>query len=207
LATVVSAFAGAWLAFYLERSHKAREEVTARVGAANRALYTIYNLWNIQEQYRREVIEPHRGKPDAWLNMAATIPAGRGVTTFEAGELSFLLGTKSQVYTELLLEEQRFSLAIQLIETRSKVMLDQAWPRIDRLGIGIGQPLLKSPTQTPEQVLGADIVQKLRVYTDSLVTNIDENLVSLVKLHDDVRAAMMELHPLQNFIRIEFRKD
>jgi hypothetical protein len=205
IATVAAAFAGAWLAFYLERSHKAQEEVKRRVGAANRAIYTLYNIWNIQEQYRKEIVEPYRGRPDAWLNMAATIPASYGISTFEAGELSFLLESKPDVYTSLLLEEQRFALAMQLIKTRSDVMLGQAWPRINRVGIGIGQPLLTSPGQTPEQVIGADIVQQLRVYTDSLVKNIDENLTSLVSLHNVVRAAMADLHPLARFIRVDFQ--
>ena len=148
LATLAAAFTGAWFAFYLERSHKAEEEVTRRVGAANRGLYTIFNLWNVQETFRKEVIEPHRSRMDAWFNMAATIPTQYGITSFEAGELSFLLGLKSCVYTDLLLEEQRFALAMQLVKTRSEVIVQQAWRRLGEAGIA---PL--TPMSEPEQLL------------------------------------------------------
>src|SRR3569832_712067 len=78
LATLVASFAGAWGAFLLENERRKREAEDRNIGAANRAIYTLFNLWNILEQYRKEVLEAYRGKPDAWLNVAAntTTPAG-----------------------------------------------------------------------------------------------------------------------------------
>ena len=72
LVTLVASFAGAWGAFLLENERHKREVVDRNVGAANRAIYTLFNRWNILEQYRNEVLEPYRSKPDLWLNLAAT---------------------------------------------------------------------------------------------------------------------------------------
>ena len=69
ITTLVAAFGGAWLAFQLERKRRGDDETQKRVGVANRALYTLFNFWNILEQHRKEVIEPCRGKSDAWLNL------------------------------------------------------------------------------------------------------------------------------------------
>lgn len=70
--------------FGLSASAETTDEIQKRVGAVNRALYTLFNFWNILEQFRKEVIEPFRGKPDAWLNLLATVPSKYGLTAFEA---------------------------------------------------------------------------------------------------------------------------
>src|SRR5262245_59727040 len=127
ITTLIAAFAGAWFAFLFERRHKHNEEAARQIAAGNRALYTLFNLWNVQAQINKEVIDPHRGRSDAWLNMAATIPSRYGLTSFEAGELSFLLGKESMLYCNLLLEEQRFDLAVRLVESRSHVILSEAF--------------------------------------------------------------------------------
>jgi len=90
IATLVAAFAGAWFAFMFERRHKRNEEDERRTAAGNRALYTLFNLWNVQAQIKQEVIDPHRSRSDAWLNMAASFPSHYGLTSFEAGELGEL---------------------------------------------------------------------------------------------------------------------
>jgi len=92
--TLLATFVGAWVAFALERSRRRDEEEQRNVAAVNRALYTLLNFWNVLEQYRKDVIETHRGKPDAWLNMAAAPFTKTGLANFEAGELIFLLQTK-----------------------------------------------------------------------------------------------------------------
>ncbi|WP_295646872.1 hypothetical protein, partial [uncultured Methylibium sp.] len=109
LATLVAAFAGAWGAFLLESKRRERETRDRNVGAGSRALYTIFNIWNTLEQYRKEVLEPYRGRPDSWLNLAASPALPVGEHRFQAGDLQFLLQSEhAQTYAALFLEEQRF---------------------------------------------------------------------------------------------------
>jgi hypothetical protein len=44
LATITAAFAGAWAAFRLKDWRRKKETVEKRIAAANRALYTVFNL-------------------------------------------------------------------------------------------------------------------------------------------------------------------
>lgn len=201
ITTLVAAFAGAWFAFLFERKHKQNEENARQIAAGNRALYTIFNLWNVQAQIKKEVIDPHRGRSDAWLNMAANFPSRYGLTVFEAGELSFLLGKESTLYSNLLLEEQRFDLAIQLVESRSRTILNEAWPRLAAAEVGIGDA--RESTEI-EHIVGVDTTRKLKIFTEGIITNIDENLASLVKVHDELRKVLLELFPNQKFIKVEF---
>ena len=202
LITLFATFGGAWLAFRLEHKRRDADEEQRRCGVANRALYTLFNFWNILEQHRKNVIEPCRGKSDAWLNMAATPPTKTGLATFEAGELSFLLQTENSiVYAALLLEEQRFSHAVSLIEIRSSVILNEAFPRLAGAGVSVGASLAEVEA---ERVIGIDTTHKLRVYSSAIVTNVDEDLKSIVSAYDQLRAAMKRLYPERKFVKVEF---
>ena len=202
IATLIAAFGGAWLAFRLERKCRDDDEVQKRIGVANRALYTLFNFWNILEQFKKEAIEPLRGKPDAWLNMPATVPSKYGLTAFEAGELSFLLQTEnSMVFSALLLEEQRFAQAVHMIELRSSIVLNQVFPRFAAANVNVGTTLLEPDVG---KIVGIDTVHKLKVLGDAIVANVDADLKSIVTAHDQLRAAMKRLYPKRKFIKIEF---
>jgi hypothetical protein len=202
LATLVASFGGAWGAFLLENERRKREAQNRNIGAANRALYTIFSLWNVLEQYRKEVLEPYRGKPDAWLNLAANPSLPLGEHTFQAAELQFLLElSKPDVYAGLLLEEQRFALAIELIRTRSALVLDQVFPKMSAANIPVGHSL---PEDHVEQVLGIDLTHKLKHLTTAIFKNVDEDLLSLRGQHDQLRETMKSLYPGKKFVQVLF---
>jgi hypothetical protein len=202
LATLVASFAGAWAAFLLESQRRQREERSKNIGAASRAIYTIFNLWNTLEQFRKEVLEPYRGKPDAWLNMAAHPAIATGDHRFEAGELQFLLqGPHAQVYAALFLEEQRYKLAIALIRERSNIVLNEVFPRMAAAGFTVGR---SAPQEEVERALGIDVVHKLKEITSALYNNVDKDLVSLKAQHDALRAAIKQLYPEQTVLQVVF---
>lgn len=202
LVTLLAAFGGAWFAFRLERKHREHEDITRRIGAANRALYTLANFWNILYQYKNEVIEPFRGKPDAWLNMLATVPSHYGLASFEAGELSFLLQTSdANTFAVLMLEEQRFWIAIRQIEIRSSLVLADVRPKFSALHVKPGTSLSVGDV---EQILGIDTVYKLRILGDGIVQNVDADLSSIRAAHDELREVMKRMYPDRKVLTIGF---
>jgi hypothetical protein len=202
LATLVAAFAGAWGAFLLESQRRKREERDRNFGAANRAIYTIFNLWNTLEQFRKEALEPHRGKPDAWLNLAAQPAMSVGEHRFEAGDLQFLLQSKhAPIYAALFLEEQRFKLAVGLIRERNQLVLEQVFPRMAAAGFAVGLSVARDEV---ERALGIDVVHKLKTITTALYTNIDEDLSSLRLRYGELRSAITELYPGRKPLQVVF---
>ena len=202
LATLVASFAGAWAAFLLESQRRAREARERNIGAASRAIYTIFNLWNTLEQYRKEVLEPYRGKPDSWLNAAASPAIPKSDHAFQAGDLQFLLQTpQAPEYAGLFLEEQRFALAMELIRTRSDLVLNQVHPRMAAAGVPIGKNLAAGEV---ERILGIDLTHKLKQITAAIYTNVDEDLASLKSQHDRLRQAMKTLYPEQKVLQVVF---
>jgi hypothetical protein len=204
LATLVAAFAGAWGAFLLENERHKREVEDRNIGAANRAIYTLFNLWNILEQYRKEVLELYRGKPDAWLKLAANPTVPTGEQTFQPGELQFLLqSSKAEVYAGLMLEEQRFAIALALIKARSLLVLDQVFPKMSAANVPVGQSL---PEPEVEKILGIDLTHKLKQITAHIFKNVDEDLASLKVEHDRLHEAMKSLYPKRKILQVLFHE-
>jgi hypothetical protein len=202
LASLVASFAGAWAAFGLESVRRKREDDDKRIGAANRAIYNVYHYWNILEQFRKQVLEPHRGKPDAWLNLAAH-PAIPAVTDrFQAADLQFLLQVgKPDAYVTLMLEEQRFLLAMSLINEHSQLVLGEVFPKMAKAGFNVGQAV---PQQQVEAALGIDVTHKLKEISASIYKNVDEDLTSLKAAHDKLRSTMKEIYPKKKFLQVVF---
>lgn len=202
IATLIAAFGGAWLAFLLERQRRAREEVDRRIGAANRALFTLFNFWNILYQHKQEVIDPVRGREDAWLNMPATFPSDYGLTRFEAGDLTFLLDSReADVFATLMVEEQRFHIAMRLIEEHASLVRDVVHAKFGAAGIAPGT---RAPSADLKRILGIDTITKLRALTDGIIKNVDEDLVSIQAAYDTLRAAMGRLYPKRPVVAAAF---
>lgn len=205
LAALVASFAGAWAAFEFESKRRKGQEDDKHIGAANHALYVVYHDWNILEQFRKEVLEPHRGQEGVWLNMAAHPAVPVATDHFSPTELQFLLQEgKPDTYVTLMLEEQRFLLAMNLIREHSHIVLDEVFPRMARAGIAVGQAL---PQGQVEAALGIDVTHKLKQITAAIYKNVDEDLPSLVAAHDKLRSTMKALYPHKKFLQVVFESD
>jgi hypothetical protein len=202
LATLVASFSGAWAAFKFQTHQKQEEETRRNIGAGNRAIYGVYALWNVLEQFRKEVLEPFRGRDDAWLNLAAHPAPPVGVDRFQQGDLQFLLEKgQASVFATVMLEEQRFHLAMNLIQSRSRIVLDDVFPRMAAAGFGVRQA---RPLQEVERVLGIDVCHKLREITTAIYQNVDEDLASLRQLYEDLRGALQAIYPDQKYLQVVF---
>ena len=204
MTTLIGSFFGAYFAFLLQRRRTELERDEDRVGAANRALYNLYRMWNVLSQYQREHLEPVRNAPDRWLNLTASPLAPSSTTKFELGELSFLLQTKeASVFADVMLEEERFGLALGLIDRRSALVLEEVFPRMARAQIAVGD---QRPIDEIQRTLGIDIVHQLQQPTDHIFTFVDDDITSLRAAHAQLRAAVKRLYPDQKFIEVDWQR-
>lgn len=196
------AFGGTIYLANFETRRREAEAIEAEIGAGNRAIFTIFGMWNTLEQYRKEVLEPYRGQHDAWLNVAANPAMAMSEYKFETRDLQFLLrGHNAETFASLFLEEQRFVLAAQLIRARSELILNDAWKKMAMAGQKLGAQLNEDEL---EELLGIDLTHKLKQLTAAIYKNIDEDLASLVAAHDAVRSAMQALYPDRTILKIMF---
>ena len=173
-----------------------------RAGAGNRALYTLFNMYNVLKQYQKEVIDPCKSRGHLWLNIDATLPYGKGRISFNADELSFLLEVgQANTFTDVMLEEQRFDINIGLIERRSVLLLEQAYPRLSDAGMHRGE---QREIAEMKKILGENIVQQLRNMTDSILQFTGQNIESLERMFRRLRESLVLLYPERKFIEVRF---
>lgn len=202
LVTIISTFAGAWAAFRFESRRRTAEEDSRRIGAANRAIYVIYHYWTLLEQFRVDVMEPHRARPDAWLNLPAHLVAPTATDRLQTSDLQFLLHVgQAETYATLMLEEQRVMLALNLIADRSRLVLSEAFPRLAGAALCIGQP---STADQIERALGSDVTRRLKEITNAIFKNVDEDITTLRAAHDKMRSTMNFLYPGREFLQVKF---
>src|SRR5262245_40198987 len=65
---LVGSFFGASCAFAFASYQRNRERKESEVAAGNRALFTLTQMYSELRQVQKEIIDPYRGKDDAWLN-------------------------------------------------------------------------------------------------------------------------------------------
>lgn len=201
LSALLGTFVGAYTAFHFERREKQREVEEKNVGAINRGLYTIYRMWNLLRQYQRDHLEEVRDQPDRWLNLTSHPLTAHAQIQFEAGELSFLLTSAGNVFANIMLEEQRFKLAVGLIEQRTKLMLTEVFPRMERANVGVGQQLVRAEV---ERIIGIGRIHQLRQFTDQVFEFVDTDVASLEATFAELRAEGERLYPKGKFIRVDF---
>ena len=100
-----------------------------------------------------------------------------------------------------MLEEQRFNLSIDLIRSRSELILNAVFPKIAAAGFGVGQA---QNYDAVEQALGIDLCHKLRHITAAIFQNVDDDIASLRIVYVDLRKALESIYPGQKFLQIIF---
>ncbi|MCW8933434.1 MAG: hypothetical protein OQK98_01800 [Gammaproteobacteria bacterium] len=204
LIALISAYAGASFAFKLQHDKEEREKIAKQIASSNRAIHTLYDIWNVQKQFQEEHIKPFRERDDAWLNMSPIIPGIHTSIKFNVENLEFLLSSgEPEIYAELMLEEKRYRIAISVIEERSKLVFDKVFPKMEELGFKKGE---KTEQVKIEEGLGPDLTNRLQKMTPAIITIIDENIESLINVYEKLQAYLNEIFPNEKFIKVQFTK-
>jgi len=159
-------------------------------------------MWNNLSQYKKEIINPAVETKAAWLSMAATIDAKYEDVHFPSKDLLFLLDSgHAQLYSELLLEEQRYQIVIGLIRELSKTTAEKLFPKMEQLGYLRGQD---ADVEQITKELGPELSQRLSDLTKGVIRHVSENIESLPTIYKKLRSNMEEHFKGKKLIKIEF---
>lgn len=198
LGALFGSFVGAGFAFYFAKLQRQKERLDDEVAAGNRALFTLYEIWNDLVQYQKEVVDEYRDRSDAWLNLSPS-PYPIREHAFDVKDLSFVLHRDAPTFQQVLLEGARFRLVSHYIGRRDMLVLSEVFPKLSAAGISPGEP---RPLQEIEELLGVGIVRQLKVLTDGIIKNTDEDVQSSRQAFTRLRATLMRLHPKEKFINL-----
>jgi hypothetical protein len=204
ISTVISTFVGAYVAFLLERRTRVAEETSARSTAGNLALLTLSQMLSQLRRFQEDFISSVPDRSGRWLKMRVTFPRSGSGLGFDVSRLEFLLESEDKnLLPELLLEEQRFQLVFEMINTRSHLMLEKVHPSLSAGGIHHGQEV---DERAARSILGPALSAEADELTEQVVAHVNESVQSQRAMVDKLHRALVTLVPGQKFIRVDFDK-
>lgn len=202
IATLLAALVGAEAAFRLQREKTEKAELIRRKSAANQTIHLISNMYSNLRQYRREVIEPAETLPVPWLGLKGLLAYHYQVNLPREG-LLFMFegeGDGAQIYAELVMEEQRYNLAIGMIKQLHETIKSKLQPELELLGYYPGNVNLQQLlTQLPP---GLQI--DLSSLTHETFKIVRENIESIQEVYGKFQESVKSQFPNIKVARLIF---
>lgn len=198
LVTLLAAFLGASYAFKLQSDKEKRDVARANIVSGNLAVYNLIRKINVLLDYQRQVIDPIRGKRTAFIEMQPTLELVKDDIQLDLDSLSFLLiSDDPNLLGELSVEKSRFRRAIDAINERSKLHLDQVQPILEKAGVVEGADYT---FQQIEQALGVRLYATMRQATDQVIDHVDSTIISLQESGVKLAGILKKLYPGEKII-------
>ena len=201
LATLAAAFFGALFAFKFQERNEERKIRSNNIAAGNRTMFLLLRQFNELSVIQKQIIDPDREHPAKFVAMRPSLPLNYENLRVEVNNLSFLLETKHrQILMDLLIEENRFHAAVQALNERSKVHLQEVQPILEKAGIVEGGDY--SLPQL-EEALGNRLFVQLSRATEEMIDHVDSGIKSLLQMGEKLYEALRELYPGETFIKFK----
>lgn len=199
--TLVAAFAGSWSAFKLADQDKVRQTIRDQVSAINRAQFVLIQQLSTLKNIQSKMIEPKRADRLRMINMRPALPVGGSVPQLDPDGLLFLLETEDrELPFHLMVEQQRFDVAVQAINERSRLHIEVLQPRLAAALIEEG---CQYSSAKLTELLGEDLLLRLERATDTMVEQVELTVESCTALIATFHASMIVRFPNANIIRVD----
>ncbi len=199
LATLLAAFYGAKYAFEFQRKKEAEDNKKKDLVNANIAIFNLMRMANSLLVFRKQIIDPFRGKPTAFLEIPPVLHAVGEDIKINPESLYFLLETKERnLLGEIIVEESRYLTAIQSINERSTLHRNEIQPLLERAGFP--ERGLFSLEQI-EQALGSRMFVTINQATDQVIAHVDQTITSIQAVSNKLVDCLKNMHPDECVIR------
>lgn len=186
-------------AFHLQEGKELKKERIERVSLINKALIALVRQYQALENIKLE-LEPHKD------NVIRHIVAP-GVTTnlysdvrIKIETLSFLISSDPNLLMKIMLEQERFEIALKAVELRTNRHVNGVQPRYAELGLPYGS---RVELNFLREHLGDFLYNAMQDETDQMYKIVyecaDSTLVAMDHLHDYAKRT----YPYERFIRLE----
>ena len=197
----IGTFIGAYVAFALEKNTRRLESIAKNVSTGNVAILTLFQYWNDIKQFQNEAIKPLLNQDTAWISMIATFQREESTLKIDSSALSFLFdGDDKNLMSEILLEEIRYKLMLSMINNRSKIMLEEVFPTMEKAGIKSAQ---KVDSRDIEKILGPALTTKIKDLTESIIEHVNENVISIENTAEKLKTQLKKMYPKSEIVGIQ----
>lgn len=177
MATLLAAYYGAKFAFEFQRNKEEEEIKNRNITSGNLTIFKLVSMLNTLLSYQKQIIQPYRGKPSAFLEMDPTVEQTKEDINIDIEKISFLLNTDDRnLLGEIAIERERFSSALTAINERSIVHRHEVQPLLESKGVVQGGNY--SSTEI-ENILGNRLFVTLNQATDQVIYHVDSTIESI----------------------------
>jgi len=202
LATLLAAFFGAKYAFQFQNEKEERQHKEKNILNGNLAIFDLMRMANTLLVYRKQIIDPVREKPTAFLEMPPSLDLLENDINFNAENLFFLLQSGEVNFVgELVVENRKFQSALDAINDRSKIHRFEVQPTLEKAGIVQGG---NYTFQQIEDILGERLHFTIQQATQQVITSVDETIDSLKNAGDNLSKILKEIFPGEQIISFKF---
>jgi len=200
LATLLAAFIGASYAFRLQSEKEERDTQKRKILAGNLAVFNFIRMINTLLNFQVQIIDPIRGKNTAFIEMQPTLHLLELDVDLVLEELAFLLETDNpNLLGELSIERSKFQKALDAINHRSKLHLEQVQPILENAGIEEGEDYT---FQKIEQALGNRLYATMHQATDQVISHVDSSISSLQETGNELATMLKKLFPKEKVVSL-----
>ena len=193
LVTLLAAYFGAKFAFDFQRNKEIEAEQKRNLVNGNLAIYKLISMLNTLLAYQKQIIQPLRNKPTAFLEMSPTLQLSKEDISINIETLSFLLDTDERnLIGEIAVERERFKSALDAINERSVVHRQEAQPLLAAAGVVQGGNYI---SEQIEAVLGNKIYVTLNQATDQVIEHVDSTIISIQEVCNKLTGALKKQFP------------
>lgn len=191
--------------FYFGKNKEKKEETLRKLAAGNSAIFLLGQKFNVLHNIKKQLIEPVRNDPGAWINLRSTLNRNHNDLRFDVESLQYLLYSENpSLLHELLIEDQRFFEAIKTLNKRSFIHNNQLQPRLEQIDYYEGVFVYSSEI---EAALGYTLVGQMKTLTQALMEHTYEGLEGIKNMHDKLFEQIKKMFPDGKIIKLNFPED
>jgi hypothetical protein len=200
LATLLAAYFGAKYAFDLQTAKEKAVIKQRNVVNGNLAVFNILRMINNLLNYQRQIIDPIRNKPSAFLEMSPTLPSEKDVISVNIESLSFLfIVTEPNMLGELSVVDSKYQRALEAIIERTRIHRDEVQPALEEAGIVEGGDY---SLRQIELALGNRLFTTLQQSTKQIIEHVDNTIIGLQEIGTKLSGALIKTYPNDKILRI-----
>lgn len=195
LATLVAAFYGAKFAFEFQNKKDIELAKKINVSSVNKTIFNLSRMANSLFVYQRDFINPVRNKPGIFLELRPIPEMNTESIQITPESLHFILDTDFRnLASEILIEEERFKTALNVINLRSILHLQEVQPLMERAGFTSGTTIIITAAEI-EKILGNRICSMIKESTNEVIFHVDSTIESIKEISEKLKNSIKTIYP------------
>jgi len=193
VATLLSTFLGAKLAFNYQTNKEAAEEKQSRITAGNLTMFKIGTMLSQLLSYRIQIIDPHRNDPMRFLSMPPTVDRLGSISSIDFDSMSFLFESEERnLLGELSAAQSHYFSIGESIKDRSQYHRYEVQPLLNEAGFVEGEMY---SLEHIKEILGDRTFATIHKSTNEVIEHVDFCIASLDSIGSRLKKELKQVFP------------